>query len=218
MLSSISILCVLLMAADAPPATATPEAALSEARLLEAALEGLDGLVATFTQTVESPALPSPQVERGTVYLLRPGRMRWEYEEPEGKLAIADGSRTYLYLPEERQAVTSSLDLDRPGGGMSLLLRGRVDLVGEFEIAWGSPAGQGERRPLLLTPRSPEAEYQHLLVETGEDHLIRSIAVVDALGARTTYRFSRLRRVSDLDGSLFRFVVPEGVSVEEIER
>src|SRR2546427_579479 len=96
---------IAILLVSAHPATAAPggaraetqdfdAAALSEARLLSAALNSLTGLTAAFTQTVESAALPSPQIERGIVYLLRPGRMRVEYLVPKGKLAIADGRRS----------------------------------------------------------------------------------------------------------------------------
>src|SRR2546425_13334842 len=91
------------MATGGPPPV--PADAVSEARRVEEALNGLKGFVASFTQTVESPGLPRPQVEKGTVYLLRPGRMRWDYDVPRGKLAGADGRRTYVYLPEERQEI-----------------------------------------------------------------------------------------------------------------
>ncbi len=201
-----------LPGADQPPA---PADALSEARLLSAALGSVTGLVASFTQTVESAALPSPQVERGTVYLLRPGRMRFEYEEPKGKLAIADGRRTYLYLPEEHQALVGPLDAQGTRNGVSLLLRDRIDIVGEFAISWGEPVDRGAPRPLMLTPRLPNVEYRSLLIETGPEHLIRTLAVVDPLGNRVTYRFSRLKQTASLDPSLFRFTPPEGVELRD---
>jgi outer membrane lipoprotein-sorting protein len=130
-----------------------PADAVSEARRVQEALNGVKGLVASFTQTVESAGLPRPQVEKGTVYLMRPGRMRWEYEVPRGKLAIADGRRTYLYLPEERQVLVAPLDPDAARTGISILLN-RVDLVSSFAITWG-PGPERGPRPLLLTPRAP---------------------------------------------------------------
>jgi outer membrane lipoprotein carrier protein len=185
--------------------------------MMASAIGSLRGLVATFTQTVESPGLPRPQVEKGTVYLLRPGRMRWEYETPPGKLAIADGTRAYLYLPDDRQAMVTRLDLERPGQGMPLLLRERIDLEREYEIGWGPEIEERGERPLMLTPRASDSEYEYLLVHTDEDHLIRVLTVVDPLGSRVTYRFDHIRRVSALEESLFRFVVPEGVELQELD-
>ncbi len=191
-----------------------PGDAVSEARLVEAALNGMKGLVAFFTQTVESPGLPRPQVEKGTVYLLRPGRMRWEYDVPRGKLAIADGRRTYLYLPEERQVLVAPLDPESAGSGISILLH-KVDLVSSFAVTWGPGPKRGPR-PLLLTPRAPRPEYESLLLTTGPDRLIRSLTIVEPLGSRVTYRLERLRRVETLADELFEFRPPAGIDVQEV--
>ncbi len=200
--------------ARAAGAAPVPADAVSEARSVEEALDGVKGFVASFTQTVESPGLPRPQVEKGTVYLLRPGRMRWDYEIPRGKLAVADGRKTYVYLPEERQVLVAPLDAEGTHTGFSFLL-GRVDLVGSFSITWG-PGPEKGPRPLMLTPRTPRPEYQHLLVSTGPDHLVRGLTVVDPLGSRVIYRFDHIRLVDSLDGDLFRFEAPEGVEIEEV--
>ena len=214
--------CMLLGAAPGVSLAAGAEArraraaALSEARLLEAALNGLAGLVASFSQTLESPALPRPQVESGTMYLMRPARMRWEYDTPQGKLAVADGRRSWLYLPEDRQALIAPLPDDGRHTGMSLLLRPRIDLERGFTIEWGPEPEGGGRRPLKLTPRVEQADYLYLLVEADAEHLIASLAVIDPLGGRVTYRFTHTRRVATLDESLFRFTAPEGVDVQTL--
>ena len=193
---------------------AVPADAVTEARAVEDALNGLRGLVASFTQTVESAGLPRPQIEKGTVYLLRPGRMRWEYDVPRGKLAVADGRKSYVYLPEERQVLVAPLDLQGTRSGVGLLLN-RVDLVGSFEISWGPTTGSGPP-PLLLKPRAPRAEYDALLLVAGPDHLVRALTIVEPLGSRVTYRFDRMRRVDALDEQLFRFEPPPGVEVVEL--
>src|SRR5262245_58442565 len=141
--------------------------AVSEARRVEEALNGVRGLIASFTQTVESPGLPRPQIEKGTVYLLRPGRMRFQYDLPKGKLAIADGRKTYLYLPEERQVLVAPLDPRSPASGVSILMQ-RIDLVAAFAVSWG-PGPERGPRPLMLSPRAPQPEYEYLLLTTGPD-------------------------------------------------
>ena len=191
-----------------------PADAVSEARRVEEALNAVRGLVASFTQTVESAGLPRPQIEKGTVYLLRPGRMRWEYDVPHGKLAIADGRRTHLYLPEERQVLVAPLDTQGIRAGIALLLN-RVDLVGSFAITWG-PGPDGGPRPLMLTPRAPRPEYQYLLLSTGPGHMVRSLTIVEPLGSRVTYRFERVRLVDALEDDLFKFEPPAGIDVQEV--
>ena len=200
--------------AGEPGAVPVPADAVSEARSVQDALNGLRGLVASFTQTVESAGLPRPQIERGTLYLMRPGRMRWEYDVPRGKLAIADGRQSWVYLPEERQVLVAPLDVEGARNGIALLHQ-RVDLVGSFEISWGGGDDHGAR-PILLKPRAPQPEYDHLLLFPGPEHLVKALIVFEPLGSRVSYRFDRLRRVETLDEDLFHFVPPAGIEIQQV--
>jgi outer membrane lipoprotein carrier protein len=203
-------------AAESPAPTVAGGSAdaVSEARRVEEALNGIRGLIASFTQTVESPGLPRPQIEKGTMYLLRPGRMRFQYDIPKGKLAVADGRKTYLYLPEERQVLVAPLDPRSPASGVSILMQ-RIDLVSTFAVSWGPGPGRGPR-PLMLSPRAPQPEYEYLLLSTGPDRLVRSLTIVEPLGSRVTYRLDRVRQVDTLDDALFEFTPPAGIEVQEV--
>jgi outer membrane lipoprotein-sorting protein len=196
--------------AAAPPAFAAE--ARSEARRLQAGLRTVRALVGRFTQVVESPGLPSPRVERGTVHLARPGRMRWDYDDPPGKLAVTDGTRAWLYLPEDRQVIVSPLR--RGDSGIGVLLDESSDILREFTVAW-EPADPPAPRRLRLTPRRPGAPFDHLLVEPGPEAFPVSVAVVDPLGGAVTWRFSLVRLLDTADPSLFRFTPPAGVEVQE---
>src|SRR5437899_5433750 len=55
-----------------------------------------------FAETYSGPAR-APRTETGTLYLRQPGRMRWEYSSPAGKLFISDGKNVYLYLPSSNR-------------------------------------------------------------------------------------------------------------------
>jgi outer membrane lipoprotein carrier protein len=217
--------CVLMLAATLARAGVPSKApgapikgdAVDAARALGARLAAVRGLTARFTQTLDAASLPSPQVEEGTLYLLRPGRMRWEYSRPAGKLAIADGVRSWLYLPEDRQALSTPL----AGGadpGVTLLMRDSPDLNAEFEPSWSRERGADDRPVLALKPRAADAPYDRILVETDASGFPVALTLVDPLGGRVAYRFSGLRFVDTLDPALFRFMPPPGVSVQEIGR
>src|SRR5688572_26053033 len=70
--------------------------------------------------------------EEGTLYLRKPGQMRWEYEAPDAKLFLTDGKRLVLYVPAENRAtempVKESDDLRMP---LRFLL-GNMDFGKEF--------------------------------------------------------------------------------------
>ncbi|MEM7740807.1 MAG: outer membrane lipoprotein carrier protein LolA [Pseudomonadota bacterium] len=66
--------------------------------LLEAAAAGLEAignLEAMFTQVA-----PSGNVSTGKLYLARPGRLRFEYDEPNPQLIVATGGLVYVHDAE----------------------------------------------------------------------------------------------------------------------
>jgi len=209
-------------AAPAPPVEARtpavrPADPAAATRALETRLNAVRGLTARFTQRLESVALPSAQVEEGIVYVQRPGRMRWEYQVPPGKLAVADGERSWLYLPEDRQVLVVPIPDGRHDQGVGLLLRDRLDLLSEFAPEWGPSRSPGGPSSLLLRPRARQPAFDHLAVELDATDFPVRLTVLDSLGGSVTYRFSDLRFIDRLDEGLFRFVPPAGLVVQELE-
>ena len=207
---------VLALPAAAP--AAGDDGALAAARLLEARLDGIRGLVAHFTQTLDAASLPAPQREEGTLYLLRPGRMRWEFSTPAGKLAIADGQRSWMYVPDDRQIFVAPLRTAGGHRGLEFLLDAHVDLASEFRISWGPPLAPKAARSLELRPRDKASAYDNLLIEVSSDGFPSTVVLVDPLGERVTYRFTDVRPKEDLDAALFRYAPPPGVPVQEAGR
>lgn len=187
--------------------------AATAARRLEERLAAVKGVEADFVQTLDTPALPEPQVESGRLFLERPGRMRWEYQVPKGKLALADGKDTWLWLPEDQVAITTPLAGDERDAGVSLLMRERIDLLARFTVDWG-PAVRKEPRPLRLKPKTADAPYDALLVDVDPTGFPRQLTVLDSLGGRVTYRLSNLRFSDHLDSALFRFTPPPGATIQ----
>jgi outer membrane lipoprotein carrier protein len=187
--------------------------AATAARRLEERLAAVKGVEADFVQTLDTPALPEPQVESGRLFLERPGRMRWEYQVPKGKLALADGKDTWLWLPEDQVAITTPLAGDERDSGVSLLMRERIDVLARFTVDWG-PAVRNEPRPLRLKPKTADAPYDALLVDVDPTGFPRQLTVLDSLGGRVTYRLSNLKFTDHLDPALFRFTPPPGATIQ----
>jgi outer membrane lipoprotein carrier protein len=172
------------------------------------------GLVADFKQILESRTLPRPQEEKGVVSLKFPGRMRWEYSSPPGKLAVTDGSRAYLYLPEDKAVLVGSMtDLDA-GAVTTRLLLGDASLEGDFVVEGAPAKDDAEIWILKLTPRG-DFPYDSLVldVEAGRG-AIRRIRLVDPLGNRMEYRFDRIRVEKNLSEKIFTYRIPRGVEIQ----
>ncbi len=205
------LLAALLPALPAAPSADTDSAlARSLVRRVEERQARTADLVARFTQSYRSGMLGREVVERGVVSIKRPGRMRWEYKDPEAKLFVSDGRTFYFYVPADRQVIVSEQDTERSLAAR--LLSGRGGLLDEFSASLEPPLEEGVVR-LKLVPRREQAEVARALVDAETTGRIRSILIEDAQGNRTGFRFENVRENSGLDDRLFRFEVPRGVEV-----
>jgi len=167
-------------------------------------------LVARFVQGYRSGMLGREVVEKGTVSIKRPGRMHWEYREPERKVFVSDGRVFYFYVPADRQVIIQEQDTERSLAAR--LLSGRGGLLEEFEASLDSPLEEGVVR-IRLVPRRPEAELKRAFIDAELSGRIRSILLEDAQGNRTSFRFEHVRENVGLEDGLFRFEIPPGVEV-----
>jgi outer membrane lipoprotein carrier protein len=167
-------------------------------------------LVARFTQSYRSGMLGREVVERGVVSIKRPGRMRWEYKDPEPKLFVSDGHTFYFYVPADRQVVVSEQGAERSLAGR--LLSGRGGLLEEFTASLDEPLEEGVLR-IRLVPRRERAEVERAFVDAEPSGLIRSILLEDVQGNRSRFLFEGVRENTRLRDELFRFQVPAGVEV-----
>ena len=186
------------------------------ARRLQGWLDGTRELTCRFEQRLLSGALGTGPLESGTVYLLRPGRMRWEYVEPEAKTALLEGDRTVIYLPEDRQLIRGRLP--REGCSIHRLLAGtgRIeDLFSAFLVATPRAGGQGAYRLRLVPKEATEGFEEVTLVLRPPAFAIEEAQVLDAAGNRIVYRFSHLRRNRGLPDTVFHLERPPGTEIVE---
>jgi len=193
-----------------PAADPDADLARSLVRRIEERHARTADLVARFTQSYRSGMLGREVVERGVLSIKRPGRMRWEYKDPESKLFVSDGKTFYFYVPQDRQVVVSEQDIERSLAAR--LLSGRGGLLEEFDASLEEPLEEGVLR-VKLVPRREEADVAQAFVDVEPTGRIRSILLVDVQGNRTRFRFEGVRENTGLPEKLFRFEVPPGVEV-----
>src|SRR3989440_8901983 len=58
-------------------------------------------LQAEFTELYRGAGME--RRESGTLWLKKPGKMRWQYRSPREKLFVSDGKNAWFYLPGDRQ-------------------------------------------------------------------------------------------------------------------
>jgi outer membrane lipoprotein carrier protein len=167
-------------------------------------------LTARFVQSYRSGMLGREIVERGVVRIKRPGRMLWEYKDPEKKTFLSDGQSYYFYVPADRQVIVRDRHEER--GVAALLLAGKGRILEQFEARLEAAPSERVFR-IRLTPRQPDPELEVVLVDVEPSGLVRAIQVDDAQGNRSRFRFDDVRENTGLSDRLFRFEVPAGVEV-----
>jgi outer membrane lipoprotein carrier protein len=118
-------------------------------RAIDARYRGAKTLKATFLQSY-ADGKAGISAESGIVYFSKPGRMRWEYQSPEEKLFVVDGTNVWFYIPADRTAsrakIGESSDWRTPlafltgrriwGGSAAASTRSRRSRAG---IPWKAP-------------------------------------------------------------------------------
>jgi outer membrane lipoprotein carrier protein len=188
------------------------------AQAVDAHYNGLKTLSAQFEESYQGGGLR--RVERGTMRLAKPGRMRWEYSSPRSKLFVCDGHNAWFYVPGERQArhmaVKKLSDLRTP----LLYLLGHTRLEKEFvglSVATGEKPVAGGSVVLRGVPRAMADRVREVLLEIDGHNTIRRIAIEESDGARTEFRFAALRENEAIAAGEFAFAPPKGVEVLNAE-
>jgi len=185
------------------------------AKAIQAHYQQVRDFTANFEQAYVGGALKRRTVERGTVAIRKPGRMRWDYESPEKKQFIADGTRMYFYVPADKQVRVSAMPEAGRVPTPILFLAGRGDLLRDFTVEEvPAPSGTTGARALRMRPVRREQEYETLTLVVDATSLSwRQLIVVDAQGGTSTFSFTNLRENVGVADSRFVFSMPKGVDV-----
>lgn len=172
-------------------------------------------LTAQFEETYSAPGRARQQ-EAGTLYLRKPGRMRWDYSQPPGKQFITDGKFFYLYSPASQRAqkrpMKDSADLHAPLG----FLLGRIDFARDFSRFESRP--EGENTWVKAVPERKDLAYTHIEMLVTPRWEIQVLRVYGQDRSTLEFRFQGERMNPPLESRLFVFTPPPGVPVtEEVE-
>ncbi len=184
------------------------------ARAVQQRYDTVRDFTAKFVHTYEGGVLRKKVTERGEVQIKKPGRMRWEYTDPEKKLFVADGSQIYSYIPADRQVIISPLPKTDQATTAALFLTGKGNLVRDFTVTLGDlPGAPAAATVLKLVPRQAERDYETLLLAVNGRDQIQVLSAADRQGGRSTFTFSDIKENTGLADKIFTFKIPRGADV-----
>jgi len=170
---------------------------------------GLDSLTADFHQEVTDSTGQQQQKSDGKVWILRPGRFRWNYETPYQREIVADGKRLWSYDADLAQATVQPMKAVL-GATPAMLLGGSEPLDKVFRLE-ALPAS-GDILQVRLTPRADDSNVTEIQVYF-RNTLLTRIDAMDNFGNHTVFVFTNLVRNASVDTARFRFVPPAGTDV-----
>lgn len=187
---------------------------------VEAAYARLADLRADFTQESFNKSLGQSIKAEGTVYLKRPGRMRWEYRTPSPQEIVSDGRSLWVYTPDLNQVNVGEAPRALAGPAGSFLA-GLGKVSEEFSVRYLNPAAPTDQagNPVLdLTPKRPTPVLTRLILTVdAKDFLVRKAVLYDQFDNTVTMLFTRITVNSGLADRLFTFTPPKGVAVVPLE-
>jgi len=175
--------------------TATPAAAqMLPLDTVSSYLNGLRAAQSPFTQVNADGTIST-----GTLYIRRPGRMRFEYNPPENLLVMASGGQVAIFDGRSNARAPEQYPLAETP--LNIILEAQVDLARR-----GMVVGHRQEGPSTIVvaqdPRRPEIGRIDL-VFTANPTELRQWVVTNETGERTTVILGALRAAADFPASLF---------------
>lgn len=178
----------------------------------------LQSLEAQFTELYRGSGME--RTESGTLWLKKPGKMRWEYRSPRDKLFVSNGKDAWFYVSEDHQArKTAAKKLEDVRSPLAFLL-GKTKL--QKELRGLSPAPdiaplQAGDVVLRGVPSAMADQFNEMVLEVTPDHRIVRLIVEAVDGSSTEYQFSDQKENVPIDDGRFQFRPPAGTEVVEGE-
>ncbi len=202
----------MLVSLLAGPARAADIKAVASA--VDAHYNHLRTLRAEFTEIYRGSGME--RTESGTLWLKKPGKMRWEYRSPKEKLFVSDGKDAWFYVPEDRQArKQSAKKLEDVRSPLAFLL-GKTKLAKELTgLSLAPDIAPLEAGDVMLrgVPQAFIDQVSEIVLEITPQNQISRILMQGVDGATTEYRFTDQKEDTEVADRSFSFRPPTGTEV-----
>jgi len=170
---------------------------------------------ADFEQIYKHKIYGEEKKSSGKVYIQRPGKMRWEYQKPEKKLFIADGSSIWIYDEAINQVTKQPFsESDLPVAITFLVGKGKIEDEFDYKLVQHEKFASQGKIVLELTPKKVSAHYKKLLfIVDKKNYQVERTIIIDDAGNTNTMRFKNPQFNKGLDPKKFQFKPPKGAKV-----
>jgi outer membrane lipoprotein carrier protein len=187
-------------AAGSAAAQATAPAAVTAATAVQDIQKfyaGINQVTAQFRQSVQNATFGTSKDSDGSVWLLKPGKMRWDYTEAKKgttvvkKSFISNGTKLYVVEHDNKQVMKKDLKSDLLPVAVTFLY-GTGDLAKEFNAELDKSGTYGTKGDVVvkLSPKQPSAQYKNLiLVADPTNFHVKESIIIDSSNNVNHFRF-----------------------------
>jgi outer membrane lipoprotein carrier protein len=153
--------------------------------------------------------------ESGELTLRKPGRMRWNYSEPSGKLFVSDGKDVYLYTPEAHRVEKAKLKASDDMRAPLAFLLGKLDFAKDFRDF--EVKTDGANRLITAKAKNDKLPYEKVQMLITPDDAIQRLVVNGQDLSILTFQFDGEKLNPPVDDAVFKFQMPAGATLVDAE-
>ena len=153
--------------------------------------------------------------ESGELTLRKPGRMRWDYSMPSGKLFVSDGKDVYLYTPEAHRVEKTKLKASDDMRAPLAFLLGKLDFAKDFRDFDIKP--EGAQYLITAKGKSDKLLYGKIQMLVTADYQIQRLVIDGQDLSILTFQLDDEKLNPPVDDALFKFQMPAGATLVDAE-
>lgn len=183
--------------------------AADEVSRIQEAYKDIFDLKGEFVQRSTIKDLKRTDTYKGTFFIKRPSKMRWEYKGEKPQEVIINNDSIVIYKKTEKQAFKGTFNNQTYGQAPVALLSGFGNIKEEFNVT-------EKNNKLLLSPKNPMGSILSVEIETSaEGFPIKSFLIHDSYSNRIEIALKKVEINTGIKDSLFNLSLPKGVSIYE---
>jgi outer membrane lipoprotein carrier protein len=205
---------LLLLSVDASAQAATPDVTTAVTNV-QGFYNRTNTFSADFNQQYFARAYNQTKTSTGHVIFSKPGKMDWEYTDPQGNRIVSDGTLLRVYEAANKQMYEQTVNQSQYPAALSFLTgQGSLDTNFTFEIKSGAEMSYPGGYVLIGTPKTPTPAYTKVLfyVDAGTSQVLR-VLILDGQQNRNRFDFTNAQANVTVDPSKFVFTPPAGTTI-----
>lgn len=174
---------------------------------LQNRLDKVNSFYANFSQTISSSNGDVVEQGVGELWIKRPNLFNWHMTSPDESVLISDGQTLWFYNPLVEQVTATWLKNATEKTPFMLITRNNANDWKEYQV-------KQKGDDFELAPKSSSSNLKQFTITVTHSGTIRSFAVVEQDGQRSTYVLKSQQDVS-ADSSKFTFIPIQGVTLDD---